>query len=181
MSGCTPTIEVSASTTIIVVSGGGIPAVVETGGDPVVLVAQTSTIDVSVDQDAPVVIECCTQGPAGPPGDTGPQGPPGAGIPIGNFKDDVVPDGAVNGTNTVFTLPGGDTAYHFAVGSGPRIKVYLNGVRLTEGVTCDFIVLESGGVGTGHDTIQFTFAPIGSQRPSHAGDQIKVDYICLVT
>jgi len=75
------------------------------------------------------------------------------------------PTGAKNGVNKDFTTA--DFFIHEV--AGRSVKVYLNGVRQNEGVGCDYTVTESGGVGTGYDTIVFDVAPI-------AIDLILVDY-----
>lgn len=71
-----------------------------------------------------------------------------------------VPSGAIPGTGS-FT-----TAVDFVPGSE---TLFLNGVRQTEGVGCDYTRSESGGVGTGFDTISFAF-------PLHSSDTLLIDY-----
>lgn len=72
--------------------------------------------------------------------------------------------GDVDGVNVTFTTP----AYFIA--SGPsKESFYLNGVLLRQGVTEDYTVSESGGIGTGYDTIVMAFAP----KP---GDWLTIDY-----
>lgn len=72
--------------------------------------------------------------------------------------------GAINGVNTVFTTPqpflnvGGDTA-----------AIYFNGQRLFEGAGNDYLLAESGGPGTGWDTVTVLFVP----KP---GDRLTADY-----
>ena len=85
---------------------------------------------------------------------------PGEGQVVGE-----VPSGTVNGVNTTFT-----TSKNFLEDS---IAVYLNGQRMTEGSSSDSTVSESGGLGTGFDTIDFTFAP---KNVGGYTDQITVDY-----
>ena len=75
--------------------------------------------------------------------------------------------GLVNSTNTVFT-----TVADFIAGSE---AVYFNGVRQTEGVGCDYVRSESGGVGTGYDTITFAEAPRSRLGP-RTDDAITIDY-----
>jgi hypothetical protein len=74
--------------------------------------------------------------------------------------------GAINGANTVFTTP--DDFEHDP--SGASIAVYYNGMRLEGGTGCDYTVSESGGAGTGFDTVTLTFAP-------KSGDKLLADYI----
>lgn len=64
------------------------------------------------------------QGPAGATGPAGPQGPPGSGV---NYADAEVPGGAINGTNTAFTLVAAPTP----AGS---LQLIRNGLLLTAGV-----------------------------------------------
>lgn len=71
-----------------------------------------------------------------------------------------VPGGAIPGTGS-FT-----TSVDFVAGSE---TLYLNGVRQFEGATCDYTRSESGGVGTGFDTVTFAFS-------LHASDTILIDY-----
>lgn len=72
--------------------------------------------------------------------------------------------GAINGANTTFTTPqpflntGQDTA-----------AVFYNGQRLHEGVGDDYTLAESGGPGTGWDTVNLLFTP----KP---GDRLTADY-----
>lgn len=71
--------------------------------------------------------------------------------------------GAINGTNTVFT-----TASKFVhVVGGLSIQVYMNGQRLV--LTDDYTLSESGGPGTGFDTVTLLTAP-------RAGDKVFADY-----
>lgn len=78
--------------------------------------------------------------------------------------------GATNGANITFVLPNGDKAINQEPGA--KIKVAYNGQRLHEGGANDFIVSESGGVGTGFDTVFLSFSPL-------SGDLISADYIKL--
>lgn len=68
----------------------------------------------------------------------------------------------INGSNTVFL-----TDFKFVP---TTLGVYLNGDRLSEGVTQDYTITESGGVGTGFDTIITVIAP-------KVGDKLTTDYI----
>lgn len=75
--------------------------------------------------------------------------------------------GAINDANTAFTtvddyIDGGEA-------------VYFNGVRQIEGVSSDYLRSESGGVGTGFDTITFAVPP--RDRPgSKPDDVVTIDY-----
>lgn len=75
--------------------------------------------------------------------------------------------GTVNGINTVFT-----TAVDFVAGSE---AVYFNGIRQTPGVGNDYTISESGGAGTGYDTITFMVAP-RSRPGAKPDDLVTVDY-----
>lgn len=65
-----------------------------------------------------------------------------------------VPVGLINGANTAYT-----TAKDFIPGSE---SVLYNGVHLSEGAGNDYVRSESGGLGTGFDTITLAFAPKAS-------------------
>jgi len=84
---------------------------------------------------------------------------PGEGQVVGEL-----PAGPINGVNKVFT-----TAAKFLEDS---LRVYLNGQRLTVGALKDYVVSESGGSGTGFDTMTLATAPISGAKP----DVIIVDY-----
>lgn len=75
------------------------------------------------------------------------------------------PGGLINNSNTVFT-----TANDFQAGSE---KVFYNGERLREGAGNDYTISESGGSGTGFDTITLAFAP--KAAPGNP-DVLLVDY-----
>ena len=74
--------------------------------------------------------------------------------------------GAQNGANATYTVPIGDQFTH----NLPffSIQVYWNGVR--QRLLDDYIVVESGGFGTGFDTVVLCFAPL-------ATDILQVDYV----
>ncbi|MGD9728058.1 MAG: hypothetical protein AB7L09_00150 [Nitrospira sp.] len=89
----------------------------------------------------------------------------GGGVSTRTFNE--VLAGTINGTNTVFT-----TAVDFIAGSE---AVFFNGVRQHPGVGNDYTISESGGVGTGFDTITFAVAP--RARPgAKPDDRVTVDY-----
>lgn len=64
--------------------------------------------------------------------------------------------GAQNGVNLVFTTP--QKFLHIS----PYFleRVYVNGQRMKEGPTFDYVASESGGPGAGFDTITFIFPPL---------------------
>lgn len=73
----------------------------------------------------------------------------------------IEPTGLVNGSNTIFTTP--------EPFDETSIRVYRNGQRQT--LNGDYTVSESGGVGTGFDTITFAIA-----CTPKTGSIIRVDY-----
>lgn len=75
--------------------------------------------------------------------------------------------GTVNSINTVFT-----TAVDFTPGSQ---AVYFNGVRQVPGVGNDYTISESGGIGTGYDTITFMVAP-RARAGAKLDDIVTIDY-----
>lgn len=75
--------------------------------------------------------------------------------------------GLVNDVNTTFT-----TAQVFAAGTE---AVYFNGVRQREGAANDYVRYESGGIGTGFDTILFAVAPRNRPGPK-PDDVVSIDY-----
>ena len=72
--------------------------------------------------------------------------------------------GTIDGVNTVFT-----TMQPFLRVGGAAERVYLRGVRRCEGPLADYQAVESGGVGTGYDTIVFA-------NPPRPGDNLLIDY-----
>ena len=75
--------------------------------------------------------------------------------------------GVINGINTVFT-----TSVDFVANSE---AAFFNGVRQHPGASNDYTISESGGVGTGFDTITFAIAP--RARPGvKPDDRVTVDY-----
>lgn len=74
--------------------------------------------------------------------------------------------GPRNGANLVFTVPGGDKFTH----NLPflTIQVYFNGQRLK--LIDDFMISESGGSGSGYDTVILEVAP-------RTADKISADYV----
>ena len=71
------------------------------------------------------------------------------------------PAGVINGANDSFT-----TAAAFENG---KETVSYNGLDQLSGVGSDYVASESGGVGTGYDTITFAIPP-------RSGDNLLVDY-----
>ena len=73
--------------------------------------------------------------------------------------------GVINGVNLVFTSP---TSFQ-----GGTLRLHYNGVRVYE--PDDYAASESGGPGTGFDTVTFVagFAP-------KAGDRLLADYVQFV-
>jgi hypothetical protein len=73
--------------------------------------------------------------------------------------------GAKDGVNTVFTTP-----EEFLQAGNIVIRLYLNGDRLRLGALNDYTVSESGGPGTGFDTVTLAI-------PLITKDQLTADYI----
>ena len=74
--------------------------------------------------------------------------------------------GVKNGSNNIFTTP-----EDFVESGEVKIRVYYNGVRLYQGVSNDFVTSESGGAGTGFDTITLNgFFPLSKE-------QLTADYL----
>ena len=84
-------------------------------------------------------------------------------LPAADAREGVLLAGAVNGVNLVFTAP--EPFVHAVPGLSARI--HLNGQRLL--LTDDYTVAESGGPGTGFDTVVLLHAP-------RAGDKVFADY-----
>ena len=83
---------------------------------------------------------------------------------IGRLLTGQVLLGSKDGVNTVFST----TRLFLHSGDFDEL-VYLRGVRRFEGVGCDYVAAESGGIGTGFDTITFQKAP-------EANDNLLIDY-----
>ena len=83
-----------------------------------------------------------------------------------SYQEQVVPAGAIDGANVVFTTP------DFFRQDPPdfQIKVFRNGQQQTLGG--DYTVSESGGAGTGYDTLTFA---VGCTPKS--GEIVLVDYV----
>lgn len=89
-------------------------------------------------------------------------------IAVGRLRTGIGLAGAKDGVNTTFATPGLEKYTH----NLPylSIAVYYNGQRLL--LLDDYIVVESGGSGTGYDTIILEIAP----RP---GDKVFADYVTV--
>ena len=72
--------------------------------------------------------------------------------------------GTIDGVNKVFT-----TSESFLHNGLLDECVYRRGLLMSEGVGCDYIASESGGAGTGYDTITFATAP-------KSGDALTINY-----
>ncbi len=94
-----------------------------------------------------------TRGYTGPGSTTG-------GSPSTRVYNEVL-TGTINGANTSFT-----TGVDYTAGNE---AVFYNGLRQREGASCDYTRAESGGAGTGFDTIVFAVAP-------RTGDNLLIDY-----
>jgi hypothetical protein len=89
----------------------------------------------------------------------------GGGGTSGSLRFDITPSGVVDGSNLVFTTPEA-----FVQSSPFVIRVYRNGQR--QALIDDYTVSESGGPGTGYNTI--TFVSAAKVKP---GTVIRVDYM----
>jgi hypothetical protein len=85
-------------------------------------------------------------------------------VPADDFRIGVTLSGAVNGVNVVFTTP----EKFVQTPPGLSIQAFLNGQRLV--LLDDYSVSESGGPGTGFDTVTVVLAP-------RAGDKVFADYV----
>ena len=74
--------------------------------------------------------------------------------------------GVRDGVNHAFTIPGGQK-FTFNL-PFLAISVYVNGLRLT--LLDDYVISESGGSGTGYDTVTLSDAP-------YANDHLTADYV----
>jgi len=72
--------------------------------------------------------------------------------------------GTIDGANKVFT-----TSRPFLRTGGFLEAVHLRGMRRSEGPGEDYEAVESGGVGTGYDTVVFL-------NPPRSGDILLIDY-----
>lgn len=81
--------------------------------------------------------------------------------------EDIKLVGAVNDVNTVFTIPSGT----FLQNSTYKIIVYKNGVKQV--FLDDYFIAESGGPGTGYDTVIFVVPPATTPTPV---DIVTADY-----
>lgn len=99
----------------------------------------------------------------------GPKGFIGTNLTEERVRENIPLVGTQNGVNLVFTIP--DLAIHDPPRS--QVKVYRNGQRLLSGAVNDYVVSESGGVGTGYDTITFT------SDPPILGENLWADYVTL--
>jgi hypothetical protein len=87
-------------------------------------------------------------------------------IAVGRFRTGQGLIGIKNGVNHTYTTPGLEKYVH----NLPflTMQVYLNGMRLA--LLDDYTVSESGGPGTGYDTITLVIAP-------RANDHLLADYV----
>lgn len=76
-------------------------------------------------------------------------------IAVGRYRTGQGLIGVKNSVNTTFKVPGTEKYVH----NLPflTIQVYMNGVRLS--ILDDYMVVESGGAGTGYDSIITLVAP----------------------
>lgn len=84
-----------------------------------------------------------------------------------NFRWDIELDGTIDGVNTSFLIPASEK---FVQSGNIKIRAYLNGQRLLDGASNDYVVSESGGLGTGFDTVELAVAP-------EPGDKVTADFV----
>lgn len=89
-------------------------------------------------------------------------------IAVGRFRTGQGLVGTQDGLNHTFRVSGGEKFVH----NLPflSIIVYVNGLRLT--LLDDYVISESGGPGTGFDTVVLAQAP-------YANDHVLVDYVVV--
>lgn len=90
------------------------------------------------------------------------QGPAGTSAKVLYVRQALI--GTIDGANKVFS-----TAQAFTRASPFQEAVYRRGLRLTPGAGNDYVASESGGAGTGYDTITYTEAP-------KSGDVHHIDF-----
>ena len=82
--------------------------------------------------------------------------------------EDVVLVGTVDGVNTIFKIPSGTFIQNPPL---YKIIVYLNGVK--QALSDDYFIAESGGPGTGFDTVIMSVPPTINPAPP---DVVTADY-----
>lgn len=82
-------------------------------------------------------------------------------------KEDIILIGTIDNINTVFFIPSGKFLQNVTY----KIVVYKNGVKQV--YLDDYFIAESGGPGTGYDTVILTAAPTTTPAPI---DVITADY-----
>ncbi len=89
-------------------------------------------------------------------------------INVGRFRAGITLVGPFDGSNTTFTTPGLEKFEH----NLPffDISLYYNGIRLA--LLDDYVVVESGGAGTGFDTVIVNMPPV-------LGDHLRADYVLV--
>jgi hypothetical protein len=89
-------------------------------------------------------------------------------IAVSRFRTEQGLVGPKNGSNLTFTTPSGDKF----VNNLPflTIAVYYNGLRLQ--LLDDYMLSESGGLGTGFDTVLLAYPPVSP-------DNLLADYVLV--
>lgn len=87
-------------------------------------------------------------------------------IAVGRYRIGQGLIGVKNGVNATFKVPGTEKYIH----NLPflTIQVYFNGVR--QAILDDYMVVESGGAGTGYDSVILGVAP-------RSNDHLVADYV----
>lgn len=87
-------------------------------------------------------------------------------LSLGRFRSGQTLVGVIDGINTSYTTPSLEKFIHNLPFTD--ISIFYNGGRLK--ILDDYTVIESGGIGTGYDTVVLAFAPL-------SGDHLIADYI----
>ena len=166
---CDTNVVVSSSVIVVKVDGTAVTNI-ETSTTPIVCDIQTSTIVCELLEAPPIVIEVGTPGLKG---EDGTDGTDGIGLPTTDLRVDIALAGIINSSNKSYALPGGEKAVNLSASGSASIEAFYNGKRLEHGAANDFIESESGGVGTGIDTITF----VAARPPPRPGDKVTANWI----
>ena len=93
------------------------------------------------------------------------QPPPANVVLISRLKVEIPLLGTKNSLNLIFTTPDKFLP--------TKIALYFNGVRMKQGAGEDYVVSESGGPGTGYDTITLLDAALAPKST----EQLFADYV----
>lgn len=88
-------------------------------------------------------------------------------VQLDDVRRNIPLNGTKDGVNRTFTVPNSEKYYHT---SDLSISVFMNGQKLVYGT--NYTVAESGGAGTGYDTVEFTTDP-----PRDSTDTLTADFV----